>query len=64
MLESLFSRVRSALGSNDNPTEDQLMSIICQLIVFNELSGSEYANCEDILNILTVTSSNVKQNQH
>lgn len=62
VLESLFGRIRSKLGSNTNPTSEQLMGVTRQLINFNEIKASEIANCRDELNILTVTSSSIKKN--
>lgn len=56
MLESLFSRIRSMLGSNTNPTVQQLNGILRQMIVLHEIVGPENANCQDYLNILTVSS--------
>lgn len=55
-LESLFSRIRGMLGSNTNPTAEQLAGVLRQEIVYNEIKASEIANCEDHLNIPTVTS--------
>lgn len=56
MLESLFSRVRAMCGANTNPTSEQLLGILRQLVTFNELKSSEIASCQDHLNILSVTS--------
>lgn len=56
-LESFFSRVRSLHGCNDNPTVQQLKSAIRKLLFLNEITSSNFANCEDNLNILTVTSA-------
>lgn len=57
LLESLFGRIRSMLGSNTNPTAEQLSGIVRQLVNFNEIKASEDANCRDELNILTIPSS-------
>lgn len=59
-LESLFSRVRALQGSNDNPTVQQFKSAIRKLLFLSEVASSEFANCEDNLNILTVSSANRK----
>lgn len=56
-LESFFSRVRSLFGSNDNPTVQQLKSAIRKLLFFNEVTSTEFANCQDNLDILTVSSA-------
>lgn len=56
-LECLFSRVRYKLGSNDNPTAEQLSGVVRQLIAFNELSAPKTASCEDNLNLLHVSST-------
>lgn len=58
VLESFFSRIRSFLGANDNPTQQQFQSAIRKLLFFNEVSSSDFANCEDNLNMLTVSSVN------
>lgn len=59
MLESFFSRIRGILGSNDNPSAQEFKAAIRKLLFFNEITSSIFANCEDNLNILTVSS--VKQ---
>lgn len=56
MLESLFSRIRSMLGANTNPTVQQLNGVLRQMIVLHEIVGPETANCQDNLDILTVSS--------
>lgn len=56
MLEALFSRVRAMCGSNSNPTTEQLLGILRQLVTYNELKSSEDASCQDHLNILSVSS--------
>lgn len=56
LLESFFSRVRSLLGCNDNPNAQELKSCMRKLLFYNEISSSVFANCEDNLNILTVSS--------
>lgn len=57
-LESLFSRCRSSsmLGSNTNPTVSQFVSIMGKILVSNEITSSEFANCSDRLDILYVSS--------
>lgn len=44
-LECLFSRLRSMLGFNDNPTAEQLSGILRKIIAFQELTAPESANC-------------------
>lgn len=56
-LESFYSRVRSQHGANDNPTIQQFKSAIRKLLFYNEISSTEFSNCEDNLNILTVSSA-------
>lgn len=56
MLESLFSRIRSMLDSNTNPTVQQLNGVLRQMIVLHEIVGPENLNCQDNLDILTVSS--------
>lgn len=56
-LKCLFSRLRSMLGSNDNPTAEQLLGILRQIIAFQELTAPETANCQDHLNILNISST-------
>lgn len=60
MLEALFSRVRAMCGSNSNPTAEQLLGILRQLVTFNELKSSEDSSCQDHLNILSISSSRVR----
>lgn len=57
-LESFFSRIRSLLGCNDNPNAQEFKAAIRKLLFFNEISSSVFANCEDNLNILTISSQN------
>lgn len=56
LLESFFSRIRALLGANDNPTAQEFKAAIRKLLFFNEISSSIFANCEDNLDILTVSS--------
>lgn len=55
-LESFFSRIRALQYANDNPTLKQFMSAMRKLLFFNEITSSDFANCEDSLNILTISS--------
>lgn len=55
MLESLFSRVRSMLGSNSNPTAQQLTGVLRQMVVLNEIEAPNKSNCQDNLDILNVS---------
>lgn len=57
-LESLFSRCRShsMLGFNTNPNVNQFDSLMRKIIVSNEITSSEFANCSDQLDILFVSS--------
>lgn len=55
-LECLFSRVRSMLGFNTNPTAQQLSGILRKILVLDEIKASDTANCEDNLDILTISS--------
>lgn len=59
-LESFFGRVRSLGGYNDNPTHDQFISAYRKISVHNEIRSSKFANCEDSLNVLTVSSRSTK----
>lgn len=59
MLESLFSRIRSMLGNNNNPTAEQLSGVLRQLVILNEITASEKANCEDNLDVLTTSSTRI-----
>lgn len=61
LLESFFSRLRCLNGSNDNPTIQQVKPSIRKLLFYTEVTSSEFANCEDNLNILTVTSDTASQ---
>lgn len=59
-LESLFGRIRSILGDNDNPTVEQFMAGYRRQFVENEIKSSLKSNCLDQLKILNVPST--KQN--
>lgn len=56
LLESLFSRIRSILGFNTNPTVQQLSGVLRKILVLDEIKGSQLSNCEDQLDILTISS--------
>lgn len=56
-LETFFGRIRALNGCNDNPTIQQFQSCIRKLLFMNEVKASEFANCEDSLNILTISSA-------
>lgn len=55
-LESLFGRVRSLNGNNDNPNVVQFGSALRKILIDNELKSSKHANCADQLSILKVSS--------
>lgn len=55
-LERLFSRIRSMLGRNTNPTAQQLSGVLRQILVLDEIKAPDTANCEDHLDILTISS--------
>lgn len=55
-LESLFGRIRSLCGSNDNPTSIQFTSGLRKILIKSEVTASAFANCTDNLQILTVSS--------
>lgn len=57
-LESLFSRCRSypMLGQNTNPTVLQFSAIMRKILVNNEITSSNFANCIDKLDILNLSS--------
>lgn len=55
-LESFFGRLRSLLGSNNQPTEEQFISAFRKLLVNSELTSSPFSNCIDNLSILSVSS--------
>lgn len=62
LLESFFSRIRALLGANDNPTAQEFKASIRKLLFYNEITSSVFANCEDNLNILTVSSAKTESN--
>lgn len=55
-LESFFGRIRSAGGSNSNPTQEQFVASFRKILINSELTCSTLANCVDKLNILNVSS--------
>lgn len=63
-LESFFGRIRSLLGSNDNPTVQQFCAAFRKAIVNNDIVSSEGANCRDVLrlNIFSVSARRSKSN--
>lgn len=58
---TILSRVRALLGANDNPNLQEFKSSIRKLLFYNEITSSVFANCEDNLNILTVSSSSTEE---
>lgn len=60
-LESFFSRIRSLNGNSDNPPVTQFISAFRKILLHNEITSAESANCADNLNLLTVSSQ--PQNQ-
>lgn len=52
-----FSRVRALLGANDNPNLQEFKASIRKLLFYNEVTSSVFANCEDNLNILNISSA-------
>lgn len=62
-VESFFSRCRSysVLGNNTNPTVQQFSAAFRRLLVSNEVTSSNLANCDDNLNILFVSSNRSKK---
>lgn len=56
-LETFYSRLRGLNGCNDNPTMQQFQAAIRKLLFYNEVTASDFANCEDSLNILTISSA-------
>lgn len=64
LLESFFSRVRSLNGYTENPTVTQFTSAFRKILIHNEIKSSDVANCEDKLNILTVSSQRETKQQY
>lgn len=59
-LESLFGRIRSLNGYNDNPNEQQFCAAFRKVTVNTEINCSSLSNCIDSLNILTISSNKQK----
>lgn len=60
-LEIFFARIRSMHGWNDNPTVEQFAAAYRRLLVHNDVTASNYANCEENYEgILTVSSRRPK----
>lgn len=59
-LESFFGRVRSSCGNNTNPSQEQFAANFRRTLVNRELTCSAFSNCIDKLDILTVSSSQLK----
>lgn len=55
-LECFFGRLRSLLGSNNQPTVEQFLGAFRKLLVDSELTSSPFSNCIDRLTILSVSS--------
>lgn len=62
-LESLFGRIRSLNGNNDNPNVEQFSSALRKLLIHNEIQSSDLSNCRDQLSILTISSFKKKDPQ-
>lgn len=62
LLETLFGRLRSLNGNNDNPSVQQFSSALRKLLIHNEIVSSDLSNCSDQLKILTVSSLKQKEN--
>lgn len=56
VLESFFSRIRYLGQWNDNPTIQQFQSAVRKLTFLSEITSSDFANCEDNLNLLKISS--------
>lgn len=62
-LESLFSRMRTMNGNNDNPTTIQFSSALRKTRIHNETKSSHLANCADKLKIFTVSSASSRRKE-
>lgn len=60
-LESFFGRIRSRHGFNDNPNVQQFCGAFRRIIVNQEIRSSRSSNCQDHLNILTVSSRRLQR---
>lgn len=63
LLETLFGRLRSLNGNNDNPSVEQFSSALRKLLIHNEIVSSDLSNCSDQLKILTVSSFKQKEGE-
>lgn len=59
-LESLFGRIRSLNGCNNNPNVQQFCAAFRKVTVNTEINCSSFSNCVDSLNILTISSQKSK----
>lgn len=57
LLESLFGRIRAMHGRNDNPNPSQFSASFRAVVIHTEITASEFANCKDALNILSIPST-------
>lgn len=57
LLESLFGRIRAMHGRNDNPNASQFCASFRAVVINTEITASEFANCKDALNILSIPST-------
>lgn len=63
-LETFFGCIRRMNGCNTNPTPVQFQAAYRKLLVFNEITNSEFSNCiQDTTGILTISSRHSKENQ-
>lgn len=60
-LETLFGRLRSLNGNNNNPSVEQFTSALRKMLVHNEIMSSDLSNCTDQLKILTISSLKQKE---
>lgn len=56
-LESVFGRIRSKLGDNNNPTAEQFKANFRKILINREIRASNETNCRDKLNILQIPST-------
>lgn len=57
LLESMFGRVRSLNGNNDNPDVTQFTSALRKVLIKNEITASVNANCIDNLRLASISSA-------
>lgn len=55
-LESFFGRIRSCHGFNDNPNIQHFCGAFRRIVINQEIRSSHRSNCQDHLNIMTVSS--------